>query len=462
MTDEGELIAGRYRLVSRIGRGSMGVVWRAHDERLDRVVAVKQLLLDSAADEADAQEAAQRAMREARVAARLRHPHAIMVHDVVAHHGKPCLIMEFLPSESLTILVATRGTLRPDVVARVGSQVASALAVAHAEGIVHRDVTPGNVLMTPEGVAKLADFGISRAVGEGTVTGSGFIVGTPAYLAPEVAGGAEAGFPSDVFALGATLYFALEGHPPYGTDENPIALLQRIAREEMIPPKHTGPLADVLLHLLRRDPVERPPMAEVAEALTAVAEGRPVRLKARPANPTRMMPARRRRSPRRFLVAAALLSLVAGGVTAGVTLGGAKTANQTDAIQQVTPSSSAPSSTPSATEAPSSSGKPDRIGCDAKYRVINAWPDGYQVEVTVRNDDATRINGWAVSWELPDGHRIANLWNGVLSQDGSTVTVTSADYNAVLKGHSSTTFGLIATIHSRRYSPQVSLTCEEL
>ncbi|HKS49728.1 MAG TPA: protein kinase [Amycolatopsis sp.] len=466
MTDEGELIAGRYRLLSRVGRGSMGVVWRARDERLDRVVAVKQLLIDAAADEADAEEAGLRAMREARVAARLRHPHAIMVHDVVAHQGKPCLIMEFLAAESLAALVTKRGTLPPDFVAKAGSQVASALATAHEEGIVHRDVTPGNVLITEDGTAKLADFGISRAAGEGTVTSSGFIVGTPAYLAPEVAGGAEAGFPSDVFALGATLYFALEGKPPYGTDENPIALLQRIAREEINPPQHAGPLTDVLLCLLRRDPEERPSMLLVREGLAAVAEGRPVPSLLRSMPQTRFMPLgpRRSRVARRLTLVAMIGVLASGGAALAATLGQTgKPAGQAEAQQL--PPSPAPAST---TSSPPASGNEsdddtsDRGGCDARYQVVNAWPGGYQVEVTVRNDEGVTLNGWRVTWALPDGHRISNLWNGTLSQRGSAITVTSADWNATVKAYESTSFGLTAIVHSNRSARQVNLTCREL
>ncbi|NBH09421.1 serine/threonine-protein kinase, partial [Amycolatopsis sp. SID8362] len=276
MTDAGELIAGRYRLAERVGQGAMGVVWRARDERLDRVVAVKQLDYDAAIGQAAGEEAAQRALREARLTARLRHPHAITVHDVVEQDGEPYLVMEYLPSRSLAEILLDRESLPAGDVARIGRQAASALAAAHAEGIVHRDVTPGNVLIGEDGVAKIADFGISRATGEGTVTGGGFIAGTPAYLSPEVANGREAGFPADVFSLGSTLYRALEGTPPFGTDDNAIALLLRVAREDVTPPRHDGPLAEVLTRMLQRDPAARPSMAEVQQLFEAVADGRPL------------------------------------------------------------------------------------------------------------------------------------------------------------------------------------------
>lgn len=469
MTDEGELIAGRYRLVTRIGRGSMGVVWQAHDERLDRVVAVKQLLIDAGADDDHAEEAVLRAMREARVAARVRHPHAIMVHDVVAHQGKPCLVMEFLEAQSLTALVARHGPLPPDLVARVGAQMASALAMAHQEGIVHRDVTPANVLITSDGTAKLADFGISRAVGEGTVTGSGFIVGTPAYLAPEVAGGQLADFPSDVFSLGATLYFALEGGPPYGTDENPIALLQRVAREEIVPPLHHGPLADVLLRLLDREPGERPTMLAVHHALSAVAEGRPVPSLATSRPATRLVSFGRARLGRRLAVAAVIGVIALCGTVLATAMNssgrpGGISHNQAAPPRSTSPASdTAESSATSETETESSS--PDavqRSGCQAQYRVTNAWPGGYQVEVVVRNDDPDSLNGWSVSWALPDGHSINNLWDGTLRQRGSSVTVTNANYNAVVKGHGATSFGLVASVRGNRAAKQVVLSCQEI
>ncbi|PWV75664.1 Protein kinase domain-containing protein [Prauserella marina] len=227
MTDDGELVAERYRLLALVGRGGMGTVWKARDERLDRVVAVKRL--ETGSGEVATGEAVRRAVREGRVAARLRHPNAIGVHDVVVHDGKPCLVMEFLPARSLSEVLAERQRLPEREVATIGAQIAAALAEAHGEGIVHRDVKPGNVLLTGEGVAKIADFGISRAVGEATVTGDGLVAGTPAYFAPEVADGEAADFASDVFSLGATLYAALEGRLPFGDNDNPMVLLRRIS-----------------------------------------------------------------------------------------------------------------------------------------------------------------------------------------------------------------------------------------
>ncbi|GAA3842116.1 hypothetical protein GCM10022243_05640 [Saccharothrix violaceirubra] len=274
MTDDGRLVAGRYRLGRRIGSGAMGIVWQAHDERLHRTVAVKQLLLQPGLAEADTDEAKRRAMREGRIAARLQHPHAIAVYDVAEDDGQPWLVMEYLPSESLSTVLSERGTLSARDVASIGSQVASALAAAHNAGIVHRDIKPGNVLLGNDGTVKITDFGISRATGDVTVTATGMLAGTPAYLAPEVAKGYDPGPPSDVFSLGSTLYAAIEGTPPFGLNENTIALLHQVAAGKVQPPKQAGPLTALLMRLLRAEPEDRPTMAEAREALAAVAAGR--------------------------------------------------------------------------------------------------------------------------------------------------------------------------------------------
>src|SRR3954471_18185309 len=274
VTDDGRLVAGRYRLGSRIGTGAMGIVWQGHDQRLHRIVAVKQLLLQPGLPAADADEAKRRAMREGRIAARLQHPHAIAVYDVAEDDGQPWLVMEYLPSKSLSTVLSERGTLSPRDVASIGEQVASALTAAHNAGIVHRDIKPGNILLGDEGVVKITDFGISRATGDVTVTATGMLAGTPAYLAPEVAKGYDPGSPSDVFSLGSTLYAAIEGAPPFGLSENTIALLHQVASGKVNPPKQAGPLTALLMRLLRPEPEDRPTMAEAREALAAVAAGR--------------------------------------------------------------------------------------------------------------------------------------------------------------------------------------------
>jgi eukaryotic-like serine/threonine-protein kinase len=274
VSDEGRLVAGRYRIVRKIGSGAMGTVWQAHDEVLARTVAIKQLLLQPGLDHHEAEDAKQRTMREGRIAARLHHPNAITVFDVVTDdNGHPCLVMEYLQSTSLAEVLRDRRTLPPTEVAHIGAQVASALKDAHAVGIVHRDIKPGNILLADNGLVKITDFGISRAKDDVTVTKTGMIAGTPAYLAPEVAIGGEPGPESDVFSLGSTLYAACEGQPPFGLTENTLSLLHAVAAGQINPPRQSGPLASVLAVLLHPDVHHRPTADEAEELLAAVARG---------------------------------------------------------------------------------------------------------------------------------------------------------------------------------------------
>src|SRR6478672_595172 len=190
MVDEQpDLIAARYRLMNRIGAGGMGHVWLAWDERLNRAVALKQLHSPVGLPEAEARVAQDRAMREARITARLHHPNAVPVFDVVDHEGQPCLVMQYLPSRSLQAVLTERGPLPAREVARIGSERAADLAAAHRADTVHRDVKPGNVLLADDGTARITDFGISHALGDASLTSTGMVTGTPAYLAPEVARG---------------------------------------------------------------------------------------------------------------------------------------------------------------------------------------------------------------------------------------------------------------------------------
>jgi len=274
MAEPEALIADRYRLLDRVGSGGMGVVWEGRDERLERRVALKQLHRQSGASAREAELANQRAMREARLTARLQHPHAVPVFDAVEQDGQLWIVMPFIPSVTLAAVLEQGGPLQPDEAAKVGAEVASALAAAHAVGIVHRDVKPGNIFITEDGAALISDFGIARALGDATLTSSGMIHGTPAYLSPEVARGGEANFASDVFSLGSTLYNALEGSPPFGTGENTIALLHRVASGRFPPPQHSGRLTPVIMHMLSTETSDRPSMGAVADGLAALAKGR--------------------------------------------------------------------------------------------------------------------------------------------------------------------------------------------
>ncbi|NKQ57529.1 serine/threonine protein kinase [Amycolatopsis sp. K13G38] len=323
------MIAGRYRLRRRIGGGAMGVVWLADDELLGRTVAAKQLLLAPNLSERDAEQARKRSAREARLAARLQHHNAITVFDVPDDDGMPVLIMEYLPSQSLAEVLQARGRLPPREVARIGSHAAAALAAAHAAGIVHRDVKPGNILLGEDGTAKITDFGISRAADDGTLTGSGGFAGTPAFLAPEAARGEKPSAASDVYSLGATLYAIVEGRFPYGDTENQMALLYAAAAGRFSPPEHAGPLTDVLLRMMRFKPEERPTMAELAVELARLAD-----------------PARHRRRRPLLYAGAGAVVLVAAIVAAVLLL----TSNRGTQSLAVT---GTPSPAPATTEPPS-------------------------------------------------------------------------------------------------------------
>ena len=264
-----DLIAGRYRVVRAVGRGGMGTVWLCRDEVLGREVAVKQvgaLPGESSPDRA-------RALREARSSAALNHRNVVSVFDIVdSQDGNAWLVMEYVPSRTLAEIVRDDGPLRPRRAAWIAAQVANGLAAAHAAGTIHRDVKPGNILVGQDDVAKIGDFGIARGANDEQLTRTGLVTGTPSYFSPEVARGEDPGPESDVYALGATLYTALEGHPPYPEQRNPIALLQKIAAEEPLPATHAGPLAGPIARMMDRDPRSRWTMADAAQILRRVAE----------------------------------------------------------------------------------------------------------------------------------------------------------------------------------------------
>ena len=256
----GQLVAGRYRLEEVLGSGGMGVVWLATDLRLERPVAAKRAAVPN-------RRGARQLLREAKNAARLHHPNSVAVFDAVEDDDGHCwLVMEYVPSTSLADLMVGEPGLSPDAVVSIGAQVADALAAMHALGIVHRDVKPGNVLVTEHGVAKLTDFGISTWQ-EMTVTDDGPVPCTPGYLAPEVANGREATAAADVFSLGATLYAALEGAPPFGRGD--VQVVMRRARAGTMPtPTKAGTLTPVLAALMATDPAARPSAAAARALLT--------------------------------------------------------------------------------------------------------------------------------------------------------------------------------------------------
>ncbi|MDQ6641623.1 MAG: serine/threonine protein kinase, partial [Actinomycetota bacterium] len=259
------LIAGRYRLDREIGRGGMGTVWLAEDTVLGRLVAVKRIGAMPGATEADLE----RVRREARVSAMLSHEHVVGVFDLVAEADHHWLVMEYVESETLGQLVRRRGPLPVDEVAAVAAQAATALAAAHQAGIVHRDVKPSNLLVSATGHVKLGDFGIARAEADQALTQTGLVVGSPGYLAPELATGGKATSYSDMWALGATMFYAVEGRPPYEASENLIGALYRVVNEEPPWAEHAGWLAPMVHELMSRDPDSRWEAEEVKEFLEA-------------------------------------------------------------------------------------------------------------------------------------------------------------------------------------------------
>ncbi|MGI5328376.1 WD40 repeat domain-containing serine/threonine protein kinase [Actinomadura nitritigenes] len=272
MPDAGrELINGRYRLLSVIGQGSMGRVWRARDELLNRDVAVKEILL---AVEDEPAELAERAMNEARSTAALSHPGIVTVFDVIEHDGSPMIVMELLKGRSLAEILREEVRLPPRRAAEIGAEMLAALREAHAAGIVHRDLKPANVFVTDRDRVVITDFGIARQRGQRTPGAPGEMSGTPAFVAPEQARNEAAGPPADLWSLGATLFNAVEGRPPYQGPDYASILLTLLTQDPPAP-RNAGPLTPVLASLLVRDPERRADADEVVAALDRILHAAP-------------------------------------------------------------------------------------------------------------------------------------------------------------------------------------------
>ncbi|MFI5962858.1 protein kinase [Streptomyces asoensis] len=270
---QGLLLAGRYRLADAIGSGGMGRVWRAHDELLHRAVAIKELTAALYVAESDQAVLLARTRAEARAAARINHSAVVTVHDVLEHDGRPWIVMELVEGRSLADAVKEDGRVEPTEAARVGLWVLRALRAAHSAGVLHRDVKPGNVLLSDDGRVLLTDFGIAQIEGDSTITRTGEVVGSVDYLAPERVRGHDPGPSSDLWALGATLYTAVEGRSPFRRT-SPLTTLQAVVEEEATEPRHAGPLGPVIAALLRKDPAARPDTAEAEQLLVEAADGR--------------------------------------------------------------------------------------------------------------------------------------------------------------------------------------------
>jgi eukaryotic-like serine/threonine-protein kinase len=272
MVDPGRgdrVVAGRYALTDVLGQGGMGTVWLATDRVLERKVALKEVTFSVELSDEERRILRERTMREARAAARLDHPCVTRVYDVVEEGGKPWLVMEHISSRSLQEILENEGPLSPAAVATIGLDLLAALDAAHDAGIVHRDVKPSNVLVDPHGHACLTDFGIATTTGDSSLTTQGALIGSPSYMAPERANGEEPRPPVDLWSLGATLYAAVEGRPPFDKGE-PMATLLSVVSEPPAPMLRAGPLEPVLRGLLTKDPAQRSTTSQAARQLSAL------------------------------------------------------------------------------------------------------------------------------------------------------------------------------------------------
>ncbi len=255
--DSTRVIAGRYRLEVRVGQGGMGVVWRATDQLLGRRVAVKEIPLDETLSAEEAARQRERTLREARAVAQLRHPHIIVVHDVVVHDERPYLVMELIEGPTLALRIGRSGPLGPQAAARIGLDLLGALGVAHAAGVLHRDLKPANVLLEEAtGRVVLTDFGIAQVSGATTLTENGSFVGSPEYTAPERMSGERTGPASDLWSLGALLVAVVTGESPFRRDSIG-GVLHAVVFDEIRPPPAAEPIAPLVLGLLERDPERR-------------------------------------------------------------------------------------------------------------------------------------------------------------------------------------------------------------
>jgi hypothetical protein len=265
----GRRVANRYELTDELGHGGMGVVWRATDTLLARQVALKEVDLPRGGDAEEREGLRARVTREARAAARLSHPGVVTVYDIAHDGDRDYIVMELVSAPTLEELVRTHGPLAPDRAARLGLGLLDTLEAAHRAGIVHRDLKPRNVMVRQDGATKLADFGIASVQGDPRLTATGLVVGSPAYMAPEQVEAEPASPATDLWALGATLWFAVEGRPPFGGGE--FQTLSAIVNGHPRQPQRLGPLTPVLARLLVKDPAGRATPAQLRPLLRQVA-----------------------------------------------------------------------------------------------------------------------------------------------------------------------------------------------
>jgi serine/threonine protein kinase len=426
-------IGGRYRLDRSIGQGGMGTVWQGHDQLLGREVAVKEVRFPPELGKQEVADLRERTLREARATARLSHPNVITTYDVVEEDDRPWIVMELLKTRSLSEVLRDEGPLPPHRVAEIGLGVLAALETAHAQGVVHRDVKPSNVLVTADGRPVLTDFGIATMAGDPALTSTGVVLGSPAYMSPERARGKAFGPESDLWSLGVTLFVAAEGRPPFESD-NALGTLTAIISDPVPPMSVGGPLALAVDGLLRKEPQERASIATVRKQLQEAAADRTTEAAAPvvstvaldraghtealpaagvgaaapraaappppPSGPTTYDDEGRRRSG--LLVAALVVGvLLIGSIVAFALLSGGGDPNTAD--PRTTASTSAPptttSSSPPATS--TSAPPPSDNGAPAGYKLYED-PTGFSLAVP-NGWHAEQSSATAVDIKSPDG-----------------------------------------------------------
>ncbi|MGW6508938.1 protein kinase domain-containing protein [Streptomyces niveus] len=433
MASHGDLIAGRYRITTPLGRGGMGTVWRANDELLGRAVAMKELHVDEGLSPAEAESRRERTMREARSVAQVRHPGVLVLHDVVQHDAQPWLVMELIDGSSLADRIAVDGPVPPAEAARIGLALLAALRAAHSAGVLHRDLKPANVLLEAgTGRVVLSDFGIAQVDGQTTLTETGAFVGSPEYTAPERMSGKRTGPESDLWSLGVLLCAAVEGESPFRRD-SVVEVLHAVVMDEVKVPDSVGPLLPVVNGLLERDPGLRLGADAVEDALRGLLAqegtreripGAPRPTVSRASAPTRpgspvpaadpvVLGARAARSRVRawLLVGALVVVLAAGGTGAWVmTRDDSKATESAGPADEVPKPSKRPDGKPSDEPEPLGEGtaagkrKPDPTGsaatpgaaddpAPAGYRTVSD-PSGFTMATPtgfVRTDESPRV-----------------------------------------------------------------------
>ncbi|WP_344235891.1 serine/threonine-protein kinase [Actinocorallia libanotica] len=405
MIDSDDLVVGRYRLTALLGEGGMGEVWRARDEQLDRDVAVKRLRVPPEFGRTESAHRIARMEREARAAGVLRHRGIVTVHDQFTDaKGTPWIVMEYVPGRSLAQVIGDGGRLSPERTARIGAQIADALAAAHAAGVVHRDIKPANILLDGDRTV-LTDFGIAAFEGATTLTAEGSLMGTPAYMSPEQVNGDRGTPASDLWSLGATLYHAVEGQQAFQGPNMAVTLLA-VHRGVPAPMVHAGPLEPVLRSLMSKDPAHRPTAAEAAARLSAPDRSLLPTVPGAPPSAGRSPLTRRR------------LLIALGAAGAAVALPAAYYAFDEEAPSRKTGApapASTPSAPPSSWRSPARDGKPLTRSGDVSSVVFS--PDGRLLAVATDTPRGDSVQLWDVAARTMQSE-FANASDDRASADG--------------------------------------------